>query len=189
MFRILKKANVNGYSRDLVVFFLGYKWVWGIEEIHQTGCWIVTWSWCYFTRKVNHRKLYRVNASMDIFITFSRNSIYSNMSKACMVIPTVVLFLHHVYCVGTVFACRSFFRSSVCLYIRTSFMKSTIMYCEQTTEPRGASFLRTYACWQGTFAANFHQNRQYFLPSFSRSKILIEYIGKFKSHYLANGDK
>ena len=50
--------------------------------------------------------------------------------------------------------------------------------------------LHLCTCWQATFAyVNFHPNRQYPWRSISRSKIRIEYIGKFKRDYLANGDR
>ena len=36
---------------------------------------------------------------------------------------------------------------------------------------------------------NFHLNRQFIFPSFSRWNILIDYIGKFVLDFLANGDR
>ena len=52
---------------------------------------------------------------------------YACLAHVCTCLPT-----------GRVFIC-SFVRTSVRMYARTSFMKCTIMYCEQMVEPRHCS--------------------------------------------------
>ena len=59
----------------------------------------------------------------------------------------------------------------------SSFARCTITYWEQTAWPRSVNFY-THTRWQGTFADLFHPNRHGPWPSFSRSKIQIEFIGK-----------
>ena len=63
------------------------------------------------------------------------------------------------------------------------------MYHEQTAEPRSASFFENINVDSVNSPANFHPNRQWPWPSFSMSKIRIDYIGKFVREYIVNDDR
>ena len=71
------------------------------------------------------------------------------------------------------------------------FICMSIMKChrEQKTEPKSANFGKHIHAEKVSSSANFHPNHRPPWPSFSRSKIRIEYIRKFIRDYLANHDK
>ena len=79
----------------------------------------------------------------------------------------------------------------VCVFIRLcmSRTKCTIMYREQRAGPRSAHFCVHINVDKIHSRANFYPNRQRYWPSFSRSKIRIEYIVTFIREYLSNGDR
>ena len=69
------------------------------------------------------------------------------------------VFLHRSYGVGMVFTARSYVRSSVRLYVRTSFTKCTIMYREQTAGRRSANFYAHMHADKIPSSVNFYLNR------------------------------
>ena len=77
--------------------------------------------------------------------------------------------------------------------VGTSVTKCKLQLCTSKLRINGWTlvrrFLQTCARWRDTFATQFLSVSSRSWPSYWRSKIKIEHIGKFVRDYLANGDR